>query len=458
MDDVEEIVRRLDKRPGFKIVSHCEVGLPVFSVIPLVTLREECQIGVLEETVLRCIRHGVDTSSTISSFLGVPNDVLSAQIGALLYEGVIRQGIDSDSYILSPKGLTRLAELATTNVQKEEFRLFIDGLTRKLIPIEAADLYGSRQLEAAGVPTIAPSPRTSPKASDISVSEINRLFSLLGKDERARRHAVRIEGYTRKTYLLFRRSIAMAFKADTGRGMSIAFAIDGRISDEHELAFSASGSDQRSTIFKDLFDSTKRRNEIAATQRHIQEFVPSALANQKPLGEGRNTLHLPKPATHLPGAVKTLSSYEHPPILRAAIDSAAERLLIVSPWVRHQVVDDSFLNSLRNCIDRGVEVIIAFGFGRKDRGERPEDIQARKQLEALAAKFRNFRLIEKSNIHAKILLVDSKYFVTTSFNWLSFRGDPSQPLREEEGTYVEGAAAVDQYFAKLESRLLDASQ
>lgn len=194
MDDVEEIVHRLDRRPGFKVVSHCEVGLPIFSVIPLITLHEESQIGVLEETVLKCIKNGVNTSSEICSFLGLPIEILAAQIGALLYEGVVRQGLDSDSYFLSPKGVTRLAELATTHVQKEEFRLFIDGLTRQIVPIESADLYGSRQLEAAGVPAIPPSPRSSPKASDISVSEVNKLFSLLAKDERVRRHAIRIEG------------------------------------------------------------------------------------------------------------------------------------------------------------------------------------------------------------------------------------------------------------------------
>jgi phosphatidylserine/phosphatidylglycerophosphate/cardiolipin synthase-like enzyme len=103
---------------------------------------------------------------------------------------------------------------------------------------------------------------------------------------------------------------------------------------------------------------------------------------------------------------------------------------------------------------RGVEVTIAFGFGKRDRGERQEDAQTRAELQKLAESFTNFRLIERSNIHAKVLLVDDRYFVTTSFNWLSFRGDPSQPLREEEGTYVEGNELVEEYFQKLQGRLI----
>ena len=58
----------------------------------------------------------------------------------------------------------------------------------------------------------------------------------------------------------------------------------------------------------------------------------------------------------------------------------------------------------------------------------------------------SIRLLRKGNTHAKVLLVDSRYFVTTSFNWLSFKGDPAQPMREEEGTLVEGVEAVDAYF------------
>ncbi|MEK7854586.1 MAG: phospholipase D-like domain-containing protein, partial [Acidobacteriota bacterium] len=155
-----------------------------------------------------------------------------------------------------------------------------------------------------------------------------------------------------------------------------------------------------------------------------------------------------------PQTVRTLSSYEHAPILENALTSAARRLLIVSPWIRHQVVNEEFLKKLSDCLERNVDVTIAFGFGRVDRGERAEDIEARKALEALSLTFKKFKLIRKSNIHAKILLVDDRYFVTTSFNWLSFRGDPNQPLREEEGTLVEGSELVNEYFERLQSRLV----
>jgi hypothetical protein len=453
MPDVEEVVSRLDRRPGFKVVSFCEVGLPIFSVVPLVTLREQSEIGVLEETVLKCLEANVDTVASLVSFLGVPSEIVSTQIGALLYEQLARHDPATDRYSLTARGLTRLDELATTHVYKDEIRLFIDGLTREIVPIEQVDLYSGRQLDALAIPAVTPSPRFAPRATEISVSQVNRLFTLRAKTENIERHAIKVEAYVRRTSLMFRRAIAIAFKPDSGRGMSIAFAVDGRISNEHEIAFSVSGADQRSGLFKDLFDPAKRRFEIVAARRHTQEFAPSALDAQPRTADQRPTLKLPKRTGPKPETVKTLSSYEHAPLLGSAFGSATQRLLIISPWIRRQVVNEEFLRKLSACLERNVEVTIAFGFGKTDRGERAEDAEARKQLEALSESFKTFRLIRKSNIHAKVLLVDDKYFVTTSFNWLSFRGDPSQPLREEEGTYVEGTELVNDYFERLRNRL-----
>ena len=133
---------------------------------------------------------------------------------------------------------------------------------------------------------------------------------------------------------------------------------------------------------------------------------------------------------------------------------ATKRLLIVSPWIRANVVNQTFIKQLTACLDRGVQVTIGYGISRNDRSEREPDRIARESLEALTKAFGNFQLIRKGNTHAKILLVDDSYFVTTSFNWLSFSGDPNQPMREEEGTLVEHKTAVDDYYRSQLAKLL----
>jgi phosphatidylserine/phosphatidylglycerophosphate/cardiolipin synthase-like enzyme len=110
---------------------------------------------------------------------------------------------------------------------------------------------------------------------------------------------------------------------------------------------------------------------------------------------------------------------------------------------------------LAGCLERGVEVTIAYGIGKRDRNERPSDATARESLAAIAKVFKNFRLVRKGDTHAKVLLVDDLFFVTTSFNWLSFRGDPRLPMREEEGTMVEDPVLVEGYYKRLSARIAD---
>lgn len=54
-------------------------------------------------------------------------------------------------------------------------------------------------------------------------------------------------------------------------------------------------------------------------------------------------------------------------------------------------------------------------------------------------------LVRLANTHAKILIFDDQC-ITTSFNWLSFRGDPNRTYRMEEGTLVQVPSEVDKAF------------
>ena len=57
--------------------------------------------------------------------------------------------------------------------------------------------------------------------------------------------------------------------------------------------------------------------------------------------------------------------------------------------------------------------------------------------------------------HAKILIKDDDWLVITSFNWLSFRGDPKRTFREEWGTRVAIPDQVAAYALKILERFED---
>jgi len=43
--------------------------------------------------------------------------------------------------------------------------------------------------------------------------------------------------------------------------------------------------------------------------------------------------------------------------------------------------------------------------------------------------------------------------IKTSYNWLSFKGDPKRTYRFESGTYVENISYADEFYDQIIARL-----
>ena len=124
--------------------------------------------------------------------------------------------------------------------------------------------------------------------------------------------------------------------------------------------------------------------------------------------------------------VRHLEVHEHRPLFMRSLDTAKNRLLIISPWISDRVLNNLRLQKIRALVDLGVEVFIGYGIG-DDNNQRPgkdKGQQAIRFLSDLAYRKPNLHFKEFGDTHAKILLVDDKYAVIGSFNWLSLEGDP----------------------------------
>ena len=132
-----------------------------------------------------------------------------------------------------------------------------------------------------------------------------------------------------------------------------------------------------------------------------------------------------------------------PRYLEAALKDSKDRLLIISPWIRAKVVNPSFVRQLEVLLKRNVKVFIGYGLGQEDEEMNESDRRAEQALRNLADRFSHFRFIRFGDTHSKILISDRKFIVTTSFNWLSFRGDPNRTFRDEQGMFVGLPDIVD---------------
>ena len=387
----EETAKKYDNRPGYNLINYREVGLPAFRLLMLLSLQEKSAIGPIEESILRCLKLGLNTASEVESFLGVPINVINQQIGALLYENAIKSERDGQ-YALSQIGVNKLNVAKSIKVTKEQIPIYVDGITRNVDVVNSRDLYTATDLERSGVTLILPVPRRPPRASEIDLIDINRMLRALSGDIELKKTALSIEALIGKTRLLYRRVVALIYKSETGRSIAVSFVIDGRLSEEHEIALARSNTLEQSKLFSDLFDSQKRRRNVQAVVRHVKDKLPTVVdeLNKSVEGIGRKTLMLKQVSEERvleePSVVRQLHVYEHAPILERAFHEAKERILIISPWIRANVVNEQFINNLTNCLKNGVFVTIYYGLGKVDRGERHRDHEARTDIRGLGGR------------------------------------------------------------------------
>lgn len=446
------ILARFGMRAGFTLVKVADIGLPIFRFHSVCLVVETTPASVVEEYVLRALTLKINQPSQLRDLLGLPQRVLLSRLADMLREGLISEMFGADGQMgltVTAAGRSLLAERTRIRPQELPIPFLVDGLTHKIYYVPESELLRPKQVKAAGIPEISPMPAKGPEPADLDVAQITNYIrdikppNIVG--ERQVLRIIRVD----KRERLFLPSIAMVFRATSGEEYQVAFVIDGRLSQDHEVAFRRKGGIDRSN----LFGALRSGKEVIDFEKTVGPELATMLAGaSNEYGAKRALLSLKKNnfseksrTDHIRGAVRQLSVVEHNPLMMQAIREVRESLIIVSPWVRREIVNESFLNELATTLKRGVLVTIGYGIKR---GKYDEDMDAlvKRDFEELKKKFDNFSVKRLGDTHAKILVKDRDYFVVTSFNWLSFRGDPERQFREEWGTIIESRGLTEDFL------------
>ncbi|WP_111546211.1 phospholipase D-like domain-containing protein [Mesorhizobium kowhaii] len=454
----DEIARSFDDRPGFNLVDFEEVGLPVYRLTSTVLTLQPKAYSAIEEFVLRAVEAGLATVETVAGFLGISMTIVEATASIL---------IKDDELTVSPTGTLRLTRKSErvlageSHIRPHEQSLVFryDGLTRRPIRTDELRLWEPRDLRDRGIREIRPFPPKRPNPEEIKGDELQAVLRTPSQATEPSVQILQVKSISR-AFANFIPAIALIFRRLSGNEVQVGFAIDGRLSREHEDAFAASDGPARMGIAPAILNAkplpddsgfnlpiappkpdvagaqaqrekaiSKLRRQIAA-KREEQDPTAPALGDSSP-----------------PNEVEMIAVYDHPPLLRMALEEAVKRLIIISPWITDAVVDKSFLQKLTQRLNDGVDVYIGYGLGEEERVP-----TAVKHLEKLASDHHNFRFVRLGNTHAKILIKDDDWLVTTSFNWLSFRGDPKRTFREEWGTRIAMRDQVAAYALTILKR------
>jgi hypothetical protein len=437
---------------------------------------------------------GLATLEDISGFLGIEEDTIATVLAPLFQDGYIVESQEC-------AGCFRLTELGERLVEKCEFvvpeetvfTLDYDGFTRCLVDLGEVVKHSPSDLKKLGITALPAFPLDPPKADSITVAEVRGMVA----ETLARRQrgpvvgceVLSIEGLHGKRRTFYVRAVALVFRSRQTSEFQVAFAVDGRLSTSHEEAFSRASGLKKLGVLEALKESAADlagQDLDAATLAHLDDGVEAAELARLARGKRREVAELQESLDArvtdmgLAGAtiealddakedlarvearlvdypVRMLEVFDHPDVLKEALAEAQERLLIVSPWIKSAVVDDTFIHSLEDCVARGAVVTIGYGMNR-ERPQEGSDPNALRRLEDLAMQHDGFALVPLGATHSKVLVLDERYVVVTSFNWLSFRGDPQRPLRDERGVLVSTPSEIDSVYFSFAQRINDAAK
>lgn len=480
----EEVAQRLSRLPGKRLVTYREVGLPHWETKLRCRILERKALPAIDEFVLRCTEADLRSDADVAAFLGLPTRVVTAVMGRLVASQHLSPlPPDKDGsvqYVLTTHGHRVLTELGEIRPVEKVLPVAYDGLLREFVSVEQAQRWRPRDLREREVLEIPAFPPDPPEVGPSDTSSVADVFKEIA--DLADYQLLSVLGVDGKREKFFVRAVALVYESTDDGEISVHFAIDGRISDQHALAFSRAEGQRKlgilgtlrqqrnpaeGIISAALLRDGEESDDAAALRRATQTLGQTVDALNERLGvtedeDERNRLidqisdlerRLEEAESALDQApVRILEVHEHPKLLDEALDLAQTRLLIVSPWIRAAVVNKKFLANLAKCIERGV--VVSIGYGIDDGKEASDrDREAEEALVKFAKQHPNLTVTRLGDTHAKVLVCDSRYVIVTSFNWLSFRGDPNRPFRDERGTLVSVPSEVDRVYNDYRDRI-----
>jgi hypothetical protein len=452
IDDARVAERFASVRPGYKLLACEEAALPQFLISTPVLIQQRMPIPPIDEFVLRGINDGLSSVDQIAAFFGLEEDLVTLSLSRLWRSDLVDMPVASAGRKLriTTQGFATLEELSELIPSEQLVYFSFDRLLWKSVPNSTRDLLRPKEVEQQGLLRIKPRLVKKPEVVDLPARDVDRAIKVSMKNVLSDASVLLVKRIERAEQKYLPCHI-LVYESLDGLDHVLEISVDGRLREDIRNALDALGGVE---YFDFDFASSALSNtseiqpvtEIAARVKTpvvplevVDEFrrQASAAADDEP------SVEIADVATGRPVAIENLEvrhidTFEHPTFLNQAISEAKRRLLITSPWVKRAVVRREFVDKLYQAARRGVEIHIGYGI---DYEGSECDVDAVEKLEKLAKQFKNVHLACLGSTHAKILIWDDNE-ITTSFNWLSYRGDQDRTYRQEHGVLLRNQGQI----------------
>ena len=481
---IEELAKKYANAiPNFKLAKYYEAAIPQYRMEMVLVMEKEKTLSVLQEFVLKFIAEGVDEISIIGKFLGINISTVHRAVAELQKAELLTLDISFKKVRLTEKGREALRSIKTIVPEEVEYTLFMNGFTGEIY-IDNLKKYVKKELKNFDIKDVPPY-LEKPHFEDISYEEVKSAIikyrnNNFHKNDKLEGNLLSISQldkvypeYTKVSVLIYLNKAGeielrvyekqtrrqeyedILLKMYNERNTHI-FDLDERekiddVVDKHfysiipeEIKDDAAAYTSRSMeLDKEIEQLKTQLTEYTSQEYEVDEEIRGQITEIKSQIEEREN--------ERSGATRVLSTYDHRPLLLKALNEARNTVVIISPWIKRGGLNGEILNLIRKAVSCGVRVIIGYGISE----ENSSDKWILKELEAI----KNYRAKGKlevyplNNTHEKVLLMDNQFLVVTSFNWLSFGGNPRKGFRQETGIYTEAIETICAMKADIESRM-----
>lgn len=438
-----DMIRRRfgDHRPGLQLISVVDAAVPVTMLRVDVLAQERKPLPLLEEFILRFVHVGVREIDEIAALLGLERDQVVSTVADQISSNNLTRA-SNGRLDLTTLGLEAARNLAAVQPVLTQLNVPFDRLVWNAQDYSRAGLIKKRDAQEAGLEILPAKKSSRVDLNDLPVERFNELVE--SRDDRARQvEVLRVRKIASQNLHLYMPAQLLVYGDPESGEVELGICVDGDLQPTHGLELAAADAvvklgisvgrpEPRPTLTPELEEQRVASDQVELF-RAAGEQAPKD--EEEPADKAKRVEDI---------AVRSVDVHEHPQLLAKALNGAKKRLLIIAPWVKGGVVNTEFVAALERRLRAGVEVHIGHGYGPDDSGS--DDFALRK-LTNLAARYDKLRVVRLKNTHAKILIFDDMW-ITTSFNWLSFRGDPNRTYRMEEGTLVQIQSEVEKAFER----------
>lgn len=471
---------------GFKLVKYFEAAIPIYKMELNFTLQKSKALTALQEFILKFVQADITNTNEICEFLGINESVVYNTIANLRAEDLLSVNIYDSDLKLTDKGREALKKASLIVPEDIVYPVYLDGMTKKLF-LDTRKFYTRKDVKNFEItPLIADV--ESPKLIDVNFEELNREIIKFKKKMQYSNN--NLEGDLvsindlKKVYTEYKKIFLLIYISEKSDNIELRIFEKSTRCQEYETIILRMYNENtalinfdimnksdsvNNTVFldvipKEIVQEAKEFNqkldkyskEISDIKTQLSEYTESIDESDeekesktqiiKSLQNQIERLEKEKKSAH-----KIINTYDHRPLLLKALKESEEFVVIVSPWIRQSGTNKEIINLIDKAVQRNVNVYIGYGISEEEQSDR-KIIEKLKTIQNKNYGYR-LKLISLNNTHEKVLISDNSFMVVTSFNWLSFRGDPNFGFRQETGIYTESKECINDMKQNLQERM-----